>query len=65
MSDTTFVGFCPRCSGAMIEDEPRQACDYRGRTTGDDAEDIFDGTPQSHVGHPGCLTKVEPDLETV
>lgn len=65
MTDTTIVGHCPVCKTGVIYDEPRQACDWRGWTTGDYAEDIFDGTPQSYEGHPGCLTKVAPDPETV
>ena len=63
--DTTIEGYCPICRAAIIADEPSVACDWRGWTTGDYAEDIFDGSPQSHVGHPGCVIKVAPDPETV
>lgn len=64
MVDSTPIGRCPICRGVMIEDEPSAPCDWRGRSTGDEAEDIFDGTPQNYVGHPGCVVKVSPDPQT-
>lgn len=63
--DTTVEGYCPICKGVIIRDDVYVACDYRGRSTFDYAEDIFDGTPQNYVGHPDCVARVEPDPRTV
>lgn len=65
MADAFVEGYCPICKGAIITDEVFVACDWRGWSTGDYAEDIYDGTPQSHVGHPRCVKKVAADPETV
>lgn len=65
MGELQAIDRCPVCRHEVWEGESYAACDHRGRTTGDYAEDIFDGTPQNHVGHAGCLTRVDPDPATV
>lgn len=64
MADTTIEGYCPICKQPIIHDEEFVACDRFGRSTGDAGDDIFDGTPQTHVGHPGCVTAVDSAPDT-